>query len=288
MSSFDNPQLDPAPPPGDPQPPLPLATGPFAPSDPPASAPKSGENPVWSGWDVLVIAGFTLLMLALTQLIVAPLMLRYAYPRTGWLDIAQKPISALLAQLITYIVVALYMILLLEGKYHARFWSAIRWNWPRRAAASLVGLGVLMLAFDFLARFLPMPKTSPFDQFFAHPRDAYLTALFAVTLGPLMEELFFRGFMYPVLARRLGVVAGILLTALPFGLMHYLQYQSWAAVLIILLVGVVLTSVRAKTKSVAASFLAHVGYNGALMTITVLATDGFRHMDKAALFLNLP
>ena len=145
-----------------------------------------------------------------------------------------------------------------------------------------------MLAFDFLARFLPMPKTSPFDQFFAHPRDAYLTALFAVTLGPLMEELFFRGFMYPVLARRLGVVAGILLTALPFGLMHYLQYQSWAAVLIILLVGVVLTSVRAKTKSVAASFLAHVGYNGALMTITVLATDGFRHMDKAALFLNLP
>ena len=130
-----------------------------------------------------------------------------------------------------------------------------------------------------------MPKTTPFDQFFARPSDAYLTVVFAVSLGPLMEELFFRGFLYPVLARRLGAVGGIVFTALPFGLMHYLQYRSWSAVLIVVLVGVVLTTVRAMTKSVASSFLAHVGYNGALMMITALATDGFRHMDKAGVLL---
>ena len=143
-----------------------------------------------------------------------------------------------------------------------------------------------MLAFDAMARFLPMPKSTPFDQFFAHPSDAYLTAIFAVTLGPLMEELFFRGFLYPVVARRLGAFWGILLTALPFGLMHYLQYRSWSAVLIIVLVGVVLTTVRAVTKSVASSFLAHVGYNGTLMVIAAVATDGFRHMDKAGVILD--
>jgi membrane protease YdiL (CAAX protease family) len=115
--------------------------------------------------------------------------------------------------------------------------------------------------------------------------DAYLTAAFAITIGPLMEELFFRGFLYPVLARRLGAVWGILLTALPFGLMHYLQYRSWSAVLIIILVGVVLTTVRAITKSVASSFLAHVGYNGTLMLIAAVATDGFRHMEKAGVLL---
>jgi uncharacterized protein len=109
--------------------------------------------------------------------------------------------------------------------------------------------------------------------------------VFAVSLGPLMEELFFRGFLYPVLARRLGAVGGIVLTALPFGLMHYLQYRSWSAVLIVVLVGVVLTTVRAVTKSVASSFLAHVGYNGALMVLTALATDGFRHMEKAGFIL---
>jgi hypothetical protein len=79
---------------------------------------------------------------------------------------------------------------------------------------------------------------------------------------------------------------GILLTALPFGLIHFFQYgRSWGAVLIIFLVGVVLTTVRAVTKSVASSFLAHVGYNGTLMVLAALQTDGFRHMDKAGVLL---
>jgi len=60
--------------------------------------------------------------------------------------------------------------------------------------------------------------------------------------------------MYPILARRMGAFWGIILTALPFGLIHYAQYRSWSAVLIIVLVGVVLTTVRAVTKSVASSF----------------------------------
>jgi membrane protease YdiL (CAAX protease family) len=115
--------------------------------------------------------------------------------------------------------------------------------------------------------------------------DAYLTAAFAVTLGPLMEELFFRGFLYPVIARRLGAFWGIILTALPFGVMHYSQYRSWGAVLIIVLVGIVLTTIRAVTKSVASSFLAHVGYNAALMTLAAIATDGFRQMEKAGVWL---
>jgi hypothetical protein len=64
------------------------------------------------------------------------------------------------------------------------------------------------------------------------------------------------------------------------------QYgYAWGAVLIIFLVGVVLTAVRAKTKSVASSFLAHAGYNGTLMVLAVWATDGFRHMEKAGFVL---
>jgi uncharacterized protein len=89
-----------------------------------------------------------------------------------------------------------------------------------------------------------------------------------------------------VIARRLGIGLGILLTALPFGLMHLAQYgYSWGAVLIVFLVGVVLTTVRATTKSVAASFLAHVGYNGTLMALAAWSTDGFKHMDKVGVGL---
>ena len=231
------------------------------------------------------IAALTLGMVFIVQLAIVFGARRFAYPHLSWADVAQKPVLALLSEFMAYGVVAIYMILLLEVKYHKRFWSAIRWNWPGMAGFSLVGIGILMLGLDLLGRFLPMPKTTPFDQFFEHPTDAYLTAAFAVTLGPLMEELFFRGFMYPVLARRMGAFWGIILTALPFGLIHYVQYRSWSAVFIIVLVGIVLTTVRAVTKSVSSSFLAHVGYNATLMVLAAWATDGFRHMEKAGLVL---
>jgi uncharacterized protein len=230
---------------------------------------------------VLLIAALTLGVLFLAQLAVIFAAHRFFYPYQTWSEIAQKPVLALIAELVAYAVIGLYMVLLIEVKYHSRFWSTIRWNWPGGAGISLVGVGVLMLGFDMLGRFLPMPKTTPFDQFFDSPVDAYLTAAFAITLGPLMEEIFFRGFLYPVIARRIGVFWGIVLTALPFGAMHFMQYRSWAAVLIIVLVGVVLTAVRAVTKSVGSSFLAHVGYNGTLMVLAIIATDGFKHMEKA-------
>jgi membrane protease YdiL (CAAX protease family) len=286
LSSPENPQLDPPPLNSNTQFSAPLVTYSLPPIEstlPPA--PRAGENPVWTGWDVLLIAALTLATIFLIQLILILVGLRFVYRHENWVDVAQKPVLALLSELLAYGVVAVYMILLVEGKYHTRFWAAIRWNWPGLAGLSLVGVGVLMLGLDFLGRFLPMPKTTPFDQFFDRPLDAYLTVAFAITLGPLMEELFFRGFLYPVVARRLGAFWGILLTALPFGLMHYLQYRSWSAVLIIILVGVVLTTVRAVTKSVASSFLAHVGYNGTLMILAAVATDGFRHMEKAGVLL---
>jgi membrane protease YdiL (CAAX protease family) len=256
------------------------------PEPPPAYlAPQAGENPVWSGWDVLVITILTLGVIFLAQVLIVVVAHRLVYPHESWIEVAQKPALALLSEFLAYIPVLLYMYLLIEGKYRTRFWSAIRWKWPGKAALSLLGIGVLMIAFDALGRYLPMPKTTPFDQFFERPMDAYLTAAFAVTLGPLMEELFFRGFLYPVISRRLGAFWGIILTALPFGAMHYSQYRSWGAVLIIVLVGIVLTTIRAVTKSVASSFLAHVGYNAALMTLAAIATDGFRHMEKAGVWL---
>jgi membrane protease YdiL (CAAX protease family) len=94
--------------------------------------------------------------------------------------------------------------------------------------------------------------------------------------------LFFRGFLYPVLARRLGVSAGVLLTALPFALIHTPEYKAWGPVLIIFIVGMVLTLVRAKMKSVAAGFIVHSVYNGVPVIAAVIASHGFQHLEKLA------
>jgi membrane protease YdiL (CAAX protease family) len=278
----------------EPQTPVPLAPDSFA-LDPDAvvigapvsTAPPPVEDPIWTGWDVLLLALLTLVLsFFIVPLLVVLAALVVAYPHENWLEVARKPVLALLSEFLSYVVVAVYMIMLVEGKYRQRFWRAIQWNWGS-ARWWMLGVGMLTVLIDVLGRFLPMPKTSPFDEFFSRPRDAYLIAIFAVTLGPLMEELFFRGFFYPVLARKTSVAWAVVLTAIPFGLLHYLQYRSWGAVLLITLVGVVLGTVRAMTKSVAASFLVHVGYNGTLMTLAAVATDGFRHMEKALIQLSV-
>lgn len=237
------------------------------------------RDPVWTGWDVLLIAGLTLMGIIVLGFFLA-LGAHIVWPNASLNTIGT--LVALAAQFVAYIGAALFITMFIEGKYHVSFWQSVRWNWPRAGWRMFV-LGVLLLVFiDMIARFLPMPKSTPFDQFFSSPRDAYLMAIFAVTLGPFMEELFFRGLLYPVLARRLGLFWAVLLTALPFALMHMFQYgYAWGVVLLIFIMGVVVTLVRALTGSVAASFLVHVGYNATEMALMVYWTDGFKHMEKA-------
>jgi hypothetical protein len=106
-------------------------------------------------------------------------------------------------------------------------------------------------------------------------------AAFGTLIAPLVEELFFRGFLYPVLARRVGMVAGIVLTALPFALIHESQLaRAWAPLLLLFFVGVILTTARARTGSVATSVLIHMGYNATLFIMLYLASDHFRHLER--------
>lgn len=237
---------------------------------------------MWNGWDVLLIAVLTFVTMLVLQVVVIVGALWLVYPHSTFGVVAQKPILLLLSQFLIYIAVAVCMAMLVEGKYHAPFWRAIRWNWPG-SEWKLLGLGALMMmGLAMLESLLPMPKDTPFEHLFDRPLDAYLLSIIAVTVGPLMEELFFRGFFYPVVARRWGVAWGVFLTALPFALMHLPQYGwAWGAMLVILVVGIVCGVVRAVTRSVGASFLVHVGYNGTQMLIAVVATQGFRHMPKA-------
>jgi len=111
---------------------------------------------------------------------------------------------------------------------------------------------------------------------------AYLMAVFGITLAPLLEELFFRGMLYPLVRRAAGVTAAVLVTATTFAFIHGGQLDyAWAPLVSIFVVGLVFTLVRERTGSVAASFLMHCGYNLALFGSLWVASDGFLHLEKA-------
>jgi membrane protease YdiL (CAAX protease family) len=132
-----------------------------------------------------------------------------------------------------------------------------------------------------MARFLPIPKSLPMDAYFHDATSAYMMAAFGMTLAPLLEELFFRGLLYPLLRRAFGLIVAVLLTAAAFAAIHGAQLgYAWAPVFSIFVVGVVFTVVRIRTNSVAVSFLMHCGYNFALFAALWLASDHYRHLEK--------
>jgi membrane protease YdiL (CAAX protease family) len=89
-----------------------------------------------------------------------------------------------------------------------------------------------------------------------------LMAIFGITVAPLCEELAFRGFLQPLLVRSLGAAPGILLAAIPFGLLHYQEYgNSWRHALIISTAGAAFGAMRQFTGSTKAAALMHASYN---------------------------
>lgn len=250
-------------------------------SPPPIPQKPKIEDPAWSGWDVLLLIGITIAASFLLSIVVvtgAKLLVLKSVP---WMEITRIPEVLVFAQLLAYVAVFIIMYRMVKTRT-GEFWQSVRWNWPRSSWMRYVlGGGLVFFTLAGLAHFLPVPRNLPIDRFFENAQQATIMSVFAVTVAPLMEELFFRGFLYPVLARRIGMVASILVTSVAFGLLHGDQLKfSWAAVLIIFLVGVALTTVRALTKSVAASFLLHVGYNGTLSVLLFVATGGFRHLER--------
>lgn len=254
----------------------------LATSETPSTIPPAPlRDPIWTGMDV-----FRLLLMGVLILFASVFSMLLVVPGTSFreraLRLSASPELLILAQMLAYILLFGYMVILVKKERRSpRFWKAIHWNWPKTIWPYFVIGLFLQIALLGLERVLPLPKQTPFDMLLRRPSTVLLIAVFAVTLGPLMEELFFRGFFYPVLARRFGITAGVAVSALGFGLMHAAQYgYSWASVLLIFLVGLVLGVVRVVKDSVAAGFLVHAAYNGTIILMISIATDGFRHLEK--------
>ncbi len=251
--------------------------------------PPKPRFPAWSYWDVLAVLVFTVVCIFVFSVIA----LFIAKTMPGYHNLSIAELTAKVAtnaqvivgaQAAAYLFVLAFIFMLVRTRARQPFAPAIQWNWPGRWVPAFVAGGiVLALVIDGLSRFLPIPKSLPMDNFFNDATSAYMMAAFGVTLAPLLEELFFRGLLYPLLRRTFGLVVGVLLTALAFACIHGAQLgYAWAPILSIFVVGVVFTVVRHRLNSVAASFLMHCGYNFTLFAMLWIATDHFRHLEKAA------
>jgi hypothetical protein len=89
----------------------------------------------------------------------------------------------------------------------------------------------------------------------------------------------FRSDRAPLIDRDRQILIAVVLTSTLFAFIHGAQLSySWGPMLVILFVGLLLTAVRVQMKSVAASWVLHVGYNATLFLMMYAGTDGFRRL----------
>lgn len=149
------------------------------------------------------------------------------------------------------------------------FFRSIGWGWQRGIGPVSVmiafgGVYAANLAFALVFQWLDMvPENTPFEQVLGLSFATRLAiSVFAVVSAPFVEEVVFRGIIYPALARRTGRIAAILVVSALFLGVHVAQYDGSAAFLLPLgLLSIVLTTLRAVSGSVMPSFALHLVFN---------------------------
>ena len=214
------------------------------------------ERPFWGFAEVFLVAaiflpavfaGATIMRWAATQMQIDP----------------ELGLPMLFAQFIGYGIVFLVLKALFT-RYQEPLWASLGWvPQPFRPTTLAIAGFALALLMVLLGGVLQTPDVrTPFEKLLEDPVSRFGIAIFGISLGPVVEELLFRGFLQPVLVDAMGVLPGIGVTAVLFGGMHLMQNDFiWQSGLLITLVGFTLGVVRHISGSTRASAIVHVAYN---------------------------
>ena len=203
--------------------------------------------------------------------------------------LVSKPQFAIGSMLLWYAAIFFFLYVTLSILRGHPFWRTLGWRkilprageLPRNPLVYvLTGCGLSLFVAILTSRLKP-PENLPVEELFKYRQTALLFMAMAVFVAPLVEETLFRGYLYPLFARSFGIAPGILITGTLFGLMHGYQLGwTWSLVAVLILVGVIFTLVRARTGSVFASYLMHLGYNSLIAVAALLGTKGFSELPK--------
>jgi membrane protease YdiL (CAAX protease family) len=245
--------------------------------------PTKRKFPVWSGWDLLFLLGFSAFS-ALMLAAIGDAVKHIAQVRIPAVRFLLQPmhegVYLILFQAVLDFLILLFIYFTVTLKYDAPFLESIKWKPKERIRlASYLPLGILLaLAVVAAAAVFPSPNEPPLEKLLRVPLAAFLFAALGVLVAPFVEEIIFRGFVYPVVERRLGTGLAVVASALLFAGVHVSQlWGSWPAIALITVVGFTLSAVRAKTDSLFPGFVIHLSYNSTicLLFLVGILVDGF-------------
>jgi len=217
----------------------------------------------------------------------------------------------LFANVITYVIALCIAYFAMPVFWNRPFLVGLQWNANEvRWWFGLAGL-VAGFAAQGVTVFIPHTKELPIEEIFHNPALIWSLALFGVIIGPLFEEIMFRGFLLPAIAiavdwvriprggddatslenliawrssteySNVALILSSILTSALFALIHAPQLgYTVPALALLMCVSIGLCLVRIRTGSVASSAFVHGCYNLSIFLTLFVTTSGFRHLEK--------
>lgn len=149
------------------------------------------------------------------------------------------------------------------GKLELReFWLGIRTYF----VIFPIFVGILLILVYIASRFAYEPPTHPLAEMLLKKETLSLwTVLFSLlvpcVIGPIVEEIFFRGFFYPAMRKYWGIASTTVITAVLFAAVH----QNIFSFLPIFFLGLVLCYLYEKRSSLLACISLHMLHNTAFL-----------------------
>jgi hypothetical protein len=248
----------------------------------------------WGWLDILYFVLFILGALFFFEL--AVLIAGVFYLHIGFVQLVQDPQNAqtvinlsIVGQALASLAAMGYFWVMVRIRNAGPFWQAMGWRpfqvrtgkpeWLRICIQIGLGMGLAIAITPISALLSRNHAPLPIDKMI-QTRNAYLLLLaYGVLIAPMFEETVFRGFLYPIVARRFGLFAGVLVSGILFGMLHASQlWGGWGSIGLIIGVGILFSWVRARSKTVLASFLLHIAYNSTLFAFDIFVAHTLQNM----------
>jgi len=128
--------------------------------------------------------------------------------------------------------------------------------------ALLTVVGSLTIVVAVALAFLAGDATTPMEDAIRTDADLWAVVIFAVVVTPVVEEWFFRGFLYQAVSLVFGEWGAVIVVGLIFGLFHGPQYAGVpAALAAVTLMGLVTTWMRKVGGGLIPCVVFHAAYN---------------------------
>ena len=167
--------------------------------------------------------------------------------------------------------------IVVKKRWKGNFWDTLKCSWPPmwsswRGLALCSTTAVLLLGVGWgVVKILGGDKTDLDFLIESSFAARIATAFLAVATAPLVEEIVYRGLLYPAIHRLLGMSWSVIVVTLMFALVHVPQYKNSIGVIaVITILSVVLTIVRAWTDRLLPSIVIHLIFNGVQSLLLVL------------------